>query len=524
MKALRTAGWVVALMVALGRSAAAGPETGQLVILANRNVPASLELARYYAAARQIPDGRICELDLPDTETMSRRDYEQRLRDPLLAFLRARRLIDQVRRNPRHVAEHDSGWHTVNWSVRYLLPLYGVPLRIDDTKPELLEKVEARLSHGAARDEAAVDSELVLALLDGHELRGRFGNPLHGQLAWPEPADGNPPLLLVTRLDGPSPEVVRRMIDGALEAERSGLHGRFYFDMRSPQDDDYRLGDYWLAEALERFRREGFECVADRQDAVLGSLHPLDDAALYMGWYAEAVTGPFARTNFSFRPGAFAYHNHSGNAKSLRTADQHWAGPLLARGAAVTMGAVSEPFLNFTPSLHILADRLCNGLNLAESTHLAMPVFSWQEIVLGDPLYRPFARTLDEQLKTLQEERRPELAWAQLRKVNLLVREGRFNVALAYCREALRAGESRILREKLADLYAMNELYEDADQHYARALQHAETDEIAVRIGLRYLLMLRLLKKDEHAAEVEKTLRERWPDSPYLTLLDKSQP
>lgn len=517
---------LLSLACCLAGSAWSAPVPGadQLVIVANRNVAASMELARFYAAAREIPEGRICELDLPEGETMSRREYEERLRDPLLAFLRAGRLVDQVRRNPRHVAEHDSGWHTVNCSLRFLVPVYGVPLHIDDTKPELIEKIEARLSHGPSRDEAAVDSELVLALLDGHEVRGRYGNPFHGQLKWPEPGSDRANLLLVSRLDGPDPAAVRRMIEGALHAERFGLCGRFYFDMRSPQDDDYRLGDYWLAEALERFRREGYECIADRNDAVFGRLHPLDDAALYFGWYIEEVSGPFAGTNFSFRPGAIAYHNHSANAKSLRTPDRYWAGPLLARGASATMGAVSEPFLNFTPSLQVLADRLCNGLGFAESVHLAMPVFSWQETVVGDPLYRPFALTADQQLAAMQEAKSPDVAWAHLRKINLLVREGRLNVALAYGREVLRGGENRIIREKLADLFAMNELYEDADQQYTRAFQAAGTDEVAVRIGLRHLLMLRLLKKDARAGEVEQAIRERWPDSPYLALLGHATP
>lgn len=516
-------GWIL-LVLLLGAGGAWAGDADQLVIVANRNMPVSLELARYYAQARQIPDGRICELDLPLEETMSRRDYEQRLREPLLAFLRARGLIDQVRRNPRHVADHDSGWNTVNCSVRYLVTMQGVPLRVDDTKPELLEMVDARLNHGAARDEAAVDSELSLLLLEGYELRARYGNPYYGQLTWPAQGSGAVPFLLVCRLDGPDEAVVRGMIDGALEAERFGLHGRAYFDLRSPQHDDYRLGDYWLNEALERFRREGYECVADRGDVVFGDLYPMDDAALYFGWYTDEVTGPFTRAAFRFRPGAIAYHNHSGNAKSLRTALHHWAGPLLARGAAVTLGAVSEPFLNFTPNLQILADRLCSGLNLAESSHLALPVLSWQATVVGDPLYRPFALTLDQQIAALEAAKRPELPWAYLRRINMLVREGRLHVALNYCREKLRTGESSVLREKLADLYALNELYDDADQQYARALQDAESDETAVRIGSRYLLMLRIFKKDERAAAVEKELRERWKDSPFLAVLEQARP
>lgn len=494
-----------------------------VVLLANQNVPQGVELARYYAQQRGVPEDRILVLDLPVQESLSRGDYEKRLRDPLLAQLRDKKLAEQVRREPANVGEHDSGWSTVQTRLRYVVVFYGVPLRIEDTKPWPLDKVANLVNHGIQRDEAAVDSELCLVLQESYDLRGRVANPQYNQLRWESPATGAP-MLMVGRLDGPDPELIRGQIDHALYAERFGLQGRAYFDLRSPHLDDYRIGDYWLEEAAQRLQREGYDVIMERTDSVFGDRYPMDDAAIYLGWYTEQVTGPFARTNFNFRAGAVAYHNHSGNARTLRAATENWTGPLLARGATASMGAVSEPFLHFTPHLPILVDRLCNGAPWADAVYLSMIALSWQTTVVGDPLYRPFAVPLEEQIRRLEAAGDPAADWAQARRVNQLVREGRLNVALRYLRERLRLRENVVLREKLADLYAINELYDEAFPQYDQVLLHAPNAEYAVRVASRYLSMLDLLGKKEQRAKVAQKLHERWGGSPFLESLPGTAP
>lgn len=497
-------------------SATAGREG--LVLIANRNTPESESLARYYAEKRGVPAERVVVLDLPTGETMSRADYEQRLRDPLLAALRDLRMVEQVRREADLVAEHDSGWHTVKSILRYVVPVWGVPLRIDDTKPWPLEKVANLVNHGLQRDEAAVDSELSLLLRDGYDLRGRVSNPLYNQLRWESNA-GGAPLLLVSRLDGPDPEGVRRMLEQAWHAEQFGLQGRVYVDQRAPHQDDYQIGDYWLDESALRLLREGYEVSVERTDAVLGDRYPMDGAAIYLGWYTGQAAGPFRQTNFVFRPGALAYHNHSGNAAILRSTTEGWCGPLLARGAAATAGAVSEPFLLYTPHISILVDRLCLGLPWADAMYLALPSLSWQTTVIGDPLYRPFAATLEEQIRRLEEARDPAAEDAHVRMANRLARDGRLNPALRYLRERIRLRPQTALYAKLADLYAQNELVEEAIPNYDLALAAATSPEQAVRIATRYLSMLDALGKREARAKAEAKLRERWAGSPFLDAL-----
>ena len=90
-----------------------------------------------------------------------------------------------------------------------------------------------------------------------------------------------------------------------------------------------------------------------------------------------------------------AVHIHSFSASSLRHADAGWVAPLLAKGAAASLGNVYEPYLQMTAHLDILNDRLLHGFTLAESAYMATRALSWMTVVLGDPLYRPFGAWSD---------------------------------------------------------------------------------------------------------------------------------
>jgi hypothetical protein len=55
------------------------------------------------------------------------------------------------------------------------------------------------------------------------------------------------------------------------------------------------------------------------------------------------------------------------------------------------MGNVYEPYLELTVHFDLVQDRLMNGLTLAEAAYAGMRGLSWMGIVVGDPLYRPYA-------------------------------------------------------------------------------------------------------------------------------------
>ena len=78
------------------------------------------------------------------------------------------------------------------------------------------------------------------------------------------------------------------------------------------------------------------------------------------------------------------------SASTLRDENSGWAGPLLSRGAAATIGNVYEPYLELTAHLDIFNDRLLHGFTFAESVFMASRVLSWMGVAVGDPLYRPY--------------------------------------------------------------------------------------------------------------------------------------
>ncbi len=494
--------------------------TDQIVIVANRNLPASVELANYYAAKRGIATNRICLLDLPANETMARAFYEDRLRDPFLDFLRRGKFITQLKREKSAVKPHDSGWRTVGSSVKFVALMYGVPLKIAETRGMFGRKVAQLLDAQMLRNDAAVDNELAAALLDSSEIAGRAPNFLYDQVRWDDLGTATNTLMLVTRLDGPDEKTVRRMIDDSIFAEQHGLWGRAYFDARGLKTGGYFIGDYWLREASARFERDGWWTVTDNTEPVWSESYPMENCAVYMGWYHEKCVGPFTRTNFAFVRGAFAYHNHSSNAKTLRTGTDFWCGPLLAKGACCTMGAVAEPYLQLTPNMQIFADRFLSGLTFAESAYMSVQALSWQTTVIGDPLYRPFSRPTEELAAALEKSDDPDAAWACLMQANQLILQGRFNIALEQIRGQLLKKDSVVLRERLADLYLANDQLAEADREYRAVIDAAKTPETAFRVAQKEVEMFRALKRYDDAAKIINQVREKWPGTVYDALLE----
>lgn len=510
---------VVLAWVARSAHGALNPE--QVVIVANADVRESRRLAMHYAEKRAIPKQNICLLSLPTNEVISRKLYEDALRDPLSDFLRKRGLVVLHERDPKRIRLHENRWSARDVKVRAIVLMYGVPVRIEDTRWLLWRKVRDRSHAVSEKDTAAVESELALMLAAPYRIGGYVPNPLFRRLDTAN--ESEPTILMVTRLDGPGPDIVQRLIDVSIAAEKSGLCGRGYFDAMGSRGGGYYMGDYWIREACNRFEREGIECVLDDQPRLFGEGYPMEDAAVYFGWYNQHVVGPMSRSDFRFAPGTLAAHIHSTSAMRLRTETEYWVGPLLARGACATWGAVSEPYLSGMPHLDILADRLCSGWTFGESIYAALPVLSWQVAVVGDPLYRPFRGELDELIMQLESGGDAAVQWAYVRKVNLLAREGHLKAALDYARTKSVQGKYPALMEKLGDLLAKNEMWDEAADCYEQVLRDAQTVETAVRVALRAFPVFKQVGRAERAVEWGKIIRDRWPDHPVTAALADAQ-
>jgi uncharacterized protein (TIGR03790 family) len=228
---------------------------------------------------------------------------------------------------------------------------------------------------------------------------------------------------MTARLDGPSAAVIRRMIDDSLEAEAKGLAGKVYVDARGqkydPKADPSGLGynafDESLRETARLLEREaGLEVTLDDRPELFAPGR-CTDCALYCGWYSHARYVPCCR----FVKGAVAWHIASSEAVSLRNPKApYWCKNLLEDGAVATLGPVSEPYLLGFPKPAEFFGFLATGkYTLAECYWRTSLVTSWMTVLVGDPLYNPFARNP----RLAVEKVRPSPAGARLQ----FTREGR---------------------------------------------------------------------------------------------------
>jgi len=493
------------------------------IVLFNSNVAGSRELADYYATKRNVPSGQIFGFDLPNSETVSRREFQNQLRKPLLKKLEKAKLFSDKRRR-RFLGRDESALRTIGWSdarIRYAILCYGMPLKIaNDSK--LNEKEASKFPSELRKTESAVDSELALLPIEESilPLVGPFPNPAFGvtNAAFLHPTNG---VLMVCRLDGPSLAIARGLVDKAIEAEAEGLWGRAYFDTRGLTNSPNKLGDDWLNGAAVVTRRLGFETLVDDSDTRFLEGFPMSQIAFYAGWYEYSgqVSGPFLQPEVEFMPGAFAYHLHSFSASTIRSASRQWVGPLLAKGATATMGEVFEPYLALTPNIAMFLHRLIYmGFSFGEAAYACQGHLSWQTTVVGDPLYRPFGTKPKEQHAELLSRNSKYLEWSLLKIVNIN-QETDLPIPelISFLEKTPEAKTSPVLMEKLGDLYLAQVKFEDAAFAYRKAENLAISKQQRIRLILSLARTLEFDNKAEEAFEVYRRFVRTFPNHPNLT-------
>lgn len=499
----------------------AGGRGREVVVVYNtRGGAGSKRIAEYYAKQRGVPDQQVIGLRLPETERVSRDEFQQRLWEPLRRQLLGRgllrfqtRLLPAERGRPGKLLEVP-----VFAAFRYLVLCHGVPVRVLETT-NLVEPDTGQLPPQLQRNRAAVDSELALLTFDP-QLRQWTGATRNLQFgvtnAWMlNPTNG---ITMVARLDGPTPEIALGLVDKARAAETNGLWGRAFFDARGLKEGGYQVGDEWILSAAEDARKSGFETIVDLQAPTFAASYPMPQIALYAGWYDNAPSGPFARPEVEFMPGAIAYHLYSFSARTVR-APTSWVGALLARGATATMGYVEEPYLDLTVNLAIFFERLLNrGFTFGEAAYAAQPALSWQTTVVGDPLYRPFGQPLEKRALELARRHSPLLPWALLATANRRLAAGDPPPAVAQWL----AGEDAltnhaVLRQKLGDLFVLDGNLAAAAAEYAAALKLDPSPQQRIHLQWGTARMLATLDRPTEALEQLEAFFQAHPDYPDST-------
>jgi uncharacterized protein (TIGR03790 family) len=382
-------------------------EPNEILVVANTDNAASVRLARYYCERRGIPSGNVIPVSLgtPLHDSIGRTDYDKRLAGPIRRTFLTRK---------------DLG------GIKCLVTTYGIPFKVGPREPlagsdsrlkqlrllleqekeavaELEQKGQtdsvAHRTHqlGAAQiqadidrimgreTDASVDSELSLVLCNAYELYRWQPNVLRNPAA-PQPFK----TLMISRLDGPSYGIAKGLIDKAIAAEEKGLTGVAYIDSRGLFGKDlYSFCDQSLRDLALLVRLRTSLPVKEERTAELFPPGSCPQTALYCGWYS---VGKYVDA-FEFAEGAVGFHVASFEAVSLRDPNStQWCPSMLKRGITATLGPVAEPYLHTFPEPKAFFGALFDGHCLAEAYYLTLPFNSWQLVLIGDPLYRPFKK------------------------------------------------------------------------------------------------------------------------------------
>ena len=432
-----------------GRARAAEPGAARVVVLANRDDPDSLQLARYYAEKRGVPPTNIYAYKMSLAETIGWPEFVATIWQPFQDDLVRAGWIDGIPMDlvdPAGRRKYAINGHR----IAYLVVCRGVPLRIEANPAWAIEPAVMPLSNLAifATNQAAVDSELALLAESVHPT-GRFVPNVLFQNEAPTMFDQGR-VVKTTRLDGPTVEAARALVDHALIAERDGLLGRAYVDIGGIHED----GDRWLEGIAQQLTGLGFDTDVDREPTTMPGTARCDAPVLYFGWYAGDLNGPFALPGFRFPPGAIAQHIHSLSASTLRSARTGWCGPLVDRGVTATVGNVYEPYLQILHRPTLLLRALARGATFGDATYYALPALSWQSVAIGDPLYRPFAVSFEEQWANRRALPPLLSGYAVLRKLRLLEAAGQGDEAFALAQAELATTPSLPLALAVAERLA----------------------------------------------------------------------
>jgi uncharacterized protein (TIGR03790 family) len=402
---VRTGTVILLALVYCGPASALEPN--EILIIANKDRTESGRIARYYCSKRVVPDKNILALPLGTNlnDTISRDNYEKQLAEAIRKRLLAPELLG---------------------TIRCLLTTYGVPIKVAgreslrNQQGKLRElkglveqeqkKIEQLKQDGLAdsaeykqsgrrmaqlqlqiariygkETNASVDSELSMVLFEGYDLYRWQPNTLKNDVLGLSFRT-----LMVSRLDGPDDQIATGLVDKAIETEKTGLKGIAYIDSRGiVKNDMYGHFDQSLRDLAMLTRLQMEIPVKEERTAKLFAPGTCRQTAIYCGWYSlkKYVDA------FDFVDGAIGYHIASFEAVNLRDPNSsQWCPSMLRDGITATLGAVSEPYLHSFPEPRAFFVELYQGHFLVEAYYHTKPFNSWQLLLIGDPLYRPFKK------------------------------------------------------------------------------------------------------------------------------------
>ncbi len=334
--------------------AVGGPASGKVLVVINDASPDSLEVGAYYAKRRAIPGISVLHIKTLTGEEIMLDRYQKEIEAPIREKLKGS-------------------------AVDYIVMTTGIPIRLN-------------AKHGYAVDAFLSAMDLPITAIEdlpsGADLN-KWKNPYFGsKVPFDHKKTGT---YIVTRLIGYDVDQCKKLVDNAIAAKPS--RGPFTFVEASNRNN---RGYQDLQIAMERssddLAAKGLSVNLDKS----GRFPEIDDSlAGYCSWGSnDGHFNSLAYHSLRFQPGALAqtFVSTSGRTFHPTQGGQSLIADLIEQGVTGVAGYVSEPYTFGLARPDILFDRYTKGFNLGESFAAASPLVKWKEIIVGDPLCRPYAK------------------------------------------------------------------------------------------------------------------------------------
>ncbi|MBU4300811.1 MAG: TIGR03790 family protein [Nanoarchaeota archaeon] len=334
------------LILALIPRAWAAPADDVLIVVNNASAD-SIAVGKYYQERRNVPINQIVYINTTTGIDITCDNYFNQIELPVRTFLDANGLKSKI---------------------LYIVTTYGIPYKgcysVDSRLSDLYNVTEWQ-GYGTENPYRRI---YYTTYSNGNHMGGVHFSNAYG-------------IYLVTRLDGPTPEIAKGLIDKAMYAEK-------YLGTSAT---GYMAGQPYLVDSINvvcaSITKSGRSCVSDSGHA--GG----PNAAWHNGG------GNDYENVWNWMPGALAAHFQSFTAS---TTIRNTTGPkvvpaMLAAGVTATWGAVDEPYAPFVPQPVAYYDYFLNGgFNFAESMYMSTYLLEWMSVIIGDPLYTlPASASID---------------------------------------------------------------------------------------------------------------------------------
>lgn len=249
--------------------------SGNVLVVYHSGREESRQVAEHYAQRRGIPRLHLCGVDFPATHSVRGDHY-----------------LEQVKPVVRKCLERIGPDRILYIVLSYLSPfLVMIPgQRFESSLDSLLADVWDQ----ANQDPLPAQVRLPHPYFAAHDSAGNRYVPFLPFEVFRE-EEGRPRIYSVWRLDGPTAEIAKGLVDLAMEAEANGgPQGKGCFDRNTRDvqykaDSSYATGEWDIQRASEFAAMAGFPVVLDTESQEFGEAPAparCEPAALYAGWYS----------------------------------------------------------------------------------------------------------------------------------------------------------------------------------------------------------------------------------------------